>query len=378
MIDPASAWLSEFADSSNEAQIGRSRLTQKLHQHTFTSFRTETELLFSIVRDVYRSVAQRFYSERRALRPYNPPSPRAIHRPVGMEFLTSGDANYLIGREDAVHDTIVQLQHESAVLLLGESGIGKTSLIHAGIIPEAAALRWRPVYTRPFGMPCTDIVDQIESSVFVDGIRHTPILQTVAELLSALGDGHLLLIIDQFEDVLNSISSENLEELLSGLSALRELSEPRLHILISYRADLEGRLGTLWQHISGSPRGLARVYIGGLSVTNFWDQLRHVCDELGIEFRLTDVEAARILSDITVASRNWAPDRLYPPYIQMLIDFMFSSRGVGEPFTFQVYQKAGAIFGIVRDYLSKQLRLAQDDTGELRLLLIALESVRRL
>jgi energy-coupling factor transporter ATP-binding protein EcfA2 len=191
-----------------------------------------------------------------------------------MEFLTSGDANHLIGREEAVHDAIIQLQHESVVLLLGESGIGKTSLIHAGIIPEAAALRWRPVYTRPFGMPCTDVVDQIESSVFVDGIRHTPILQTVAELLSALGDGHFLLIIDQFEDVLNSISSENLEELLSGLSALRELSEPRLHILISYRADLEGRLGTLWQRVSGSPRGLARVYIGGLSVNNFWDQLR--------------------------------------------------------------------------------------------------------
>ena len=87
---------------------------------------------------------------------------------------------------------------------------------------------------------------------------HAPILQTVAELLSALGDEHFLLIIDQFEDVLNSASSENLEELLSGLSALRELTEPRLHVLISYRADLEGRLGPLWQRISG---GIAPVFV---------------------------------------------------------------------------------------------------------------------
>jgi hypothetical protein len=188
-----------------------------------------------------------------------------------MEFLTSGDAEQLIGRGGSITEAIFQLQNESMVLLLGESGIGKTSLIHAGIIPEASGLSWRPVYTRPFGMPCTDVVDQIESSVFVGGARHAPILPTVAELLSALGDGHLLLIIDQFEDVLNSTSFENLEELLSGLSALRELSEPRLHILLIYRADLEGRLGTLWQRISGSPKGLARVYIGGLTVTNFWD-----------------------------------------------------------------------------------------------------------
>ena len=147
MIDPTSGWLSEFADTSNDAQVGRTRLKQKIHQHTYTPYRTETDLLFSIVRDVYRSIAQRFFSERRALRPYTPPSPRPIRRPIGMEFLTSGDSDYLIGRGDTVADTIVQLEHEPIVLLLGESGIGKTPMIHAGIIPKAAALGWRPVYS---------------------------------------------------------------------------------------------------------------------------------------------------------------------------------------------------------------------------------------
>jgi hypothetical protein len=372
VIDRKSVWLSEFADTSAEARIGRERLTGKLKQHTYTICRTETELLFSIVRDVYRSVARRFSSERRRLRPYYPPSRKVMHRPIGMEFLTSGDADYLIGRSDEVRDAIVELQRESIVLLLGESGVGKTSLIHAGIIPEASALHWRPVYTRPLSTPHTDVVTQIESSVFEGGVRHGALLQSVAEVLSAIGDSHFLLIIDQFEDVLNSVASENLEALLSGLSSLRELSEPRLHILISYRADLEGRLGTLWQRISGSARGLARVYIGGLSHTRFWEQLNGICASLGITVELTDNEAARVLSDISMVSKNWAPSGLYPPYIQMLIDFMFSSRNASEPFTFQGYQKAGAIFGVVRAYLSKQLRFAEDDAGELRLLLIAL------
>jgi energy-coupling factor transporter ATP-binding protein EcfA2 len=321
---------------------------------------------------VYRCITQHFLTERRTVRPYNPPLSKPAHRPVGMEFLTSSDANSLIGREDSLSEAITQLQHETMVLLLGESGIGKTSLIHAGIIPDASALGWRPVYTRPFSMPSTDVVDQIESSVFVEGIRHAPILQTVAEVLSALGDDHFLLIIDQFEDVLNSTSPENLEHLLSGLSAFRELSEARLHVLLSYRADLEGRLGPLWQRVSGSPKGLARVYIGGLNVGNFWNRIKRVCDELGIALALNNDEAAHVLSDITVASKNWTPSRLYPPYIQMLIDFMFSSCHQGGTFSFQDYHAAGGIHGIVRDYLSKQLRLAQDDTGELRLLLIAL------
>ena len=181
--DPKSEWLSEFADTTVEAQSGRNRLKAKLQHHTYTICRNETELLFSIVRDVYRSIAQRFFSDRRALRPYNPPTHRPIRRPVGMEFLTSGDAEYLIGRTNAIEDCIAQLKHESIVLLLGESGIGKTSLIHAGIIPGTASLGWRPVYTRPLGMPCTDVVDQIEASAFVDGIR-TP--QSSRQLQSSL------------------------------------------------------------------------------------------------------------------------------------------------------------------------------------------------
>jgi hypothetical protein len=370
IIDPRSAWLSDFLDVSIEANHGRARVIQKAHEHTYTIVKTKTELLFSIVRDVYRSIPKHFVSEQRALRPFNPPSPRRIRRPVGMEFLTSGDADYLIGREDAVNYAIDQLQNESMVLLLGESGVGKTSLIHAGLIPKAAALGWRPVYTRSLSMPCTDIVDQIESSVFEAGVRHRPLLQTVAELLSALEGTHLFLIIDQFEDVLNSTATDSLEDLLVGLSALRELSEPRLHIMISYRADLEGRLGTLWQRISGSPRGLARVYVEGLSVDTFWAQLRHVCEDLGISLKLTEAEATRVRDDMSLASTNWVRSGIYPPYIQMLIDFMFSSHDGGS-FTFQLYQNANAIFGIVRAYLSRQLSLV-DEAGDLRLLLIAL------
>jgi hypothetical protein len=94
-IDPTSKWLHEFTESSNEAQIGLARLQEKLRQHTYTTCRNEPEVLFSIVRDVYRSIAQRFPLERRALRSYSPPSPRPMRRPIGMEFLTSGDAEHL-------------------------------------------------------------------------------------------------------------------------------------------------------------------------------------------------------------------------------------------------------------------------------------------
>jgi len=137
LIDPTSTWLSEFVDMTCEADTGRQRLRDKLHQHTYTVCRNEKEILRFMIRDVYRAIIQQYISYRRTLREFNPPTPMPMRRPVGMEFLTSRDSDCLIGRESEINDTISQLTNEPIVLLLGESGVGKTSLIHAGIIPKA-------------------------------------------------------------------------------------------------------------------------------------------------------------------------------------------------------------------------------------------------
>ena len=68
-----------------------------------------------------------------------------------MEFITSEFQDYLISREDKVNELVSLARTNSVTLLLGESGTGKTSLVHAGLIPRVAALDWRPVFCRPLG-----------------------------------------------------------------------------------------------------------------------------------------------------------------------------------------------------------------------------------
>lgn len=78
--------------------------------------------------------------------------------------------------------------------------------------------------------------------------------------LDLLPETRLLLIVDQFEDVLVARSQEEVEKLIFDLRAIYEAPDPRLRILVSCRADLEGRLGQFWQVVSGSASGLPRVY----------------------------------------------------------------------------------------------------------------------
>jgi len=374
VINDESAWLSDFKDQSEEAENGRTRLRDKVFQHTYTTFKSEPDLLFSVMRDVYRLIARHFPVEQRRVKSLTIPSQRKISRPIGMEFLTSADRAYLVGRQNEISQLIAQLEREPIALLLGESGTGKTSLLHAGVIPEAVFRGWRPVYTRPFGMPCRNIVEQIETSVFTEGRRNNSLLQTVAEVLTVLDSSVLLLIIDQFEDVLSTQSEAELNDLASGLAALRELSDPSLRVLISYRSDLEGRLGSIWQRISGSARGFPRIYVSGLRLEALWPVIETCCEDLGIEFLLNRDEVERISNDIVAVSKEAVHSGAYPPYIQMFLDQIWhTQQGVNASrFTLDTYERGGRISGIINRYLAQQLEYANDTTGELRLLLIAL------
>jgi putative ribosome biogenesis GTPase RsgA len=61
------------------------------------------------------------------------PNARKLQRPVGMEFLTSADREHLYGRESKLKELLDAIENNRITLLLGNSGTGKTSLIHAGL-----------------------------------------------------------------------------------------------------------------------------------------------------------------------------------------------------------------------------------------------------
>ncbi len=129
----------------------------------------------------------------------------------------------------------------------------------------------RPIYTRPLGLPCTDIAQKIQTTIFEGPAKYKgPLLPLLAETSSALKNTGVLLIIDQFEDVLAAQDVHETTQLLEGLRSIYELDDPSLRVLISYRADLEGRLGQYWQQISGSPKGLTRHYLSGINDEYAW------------------------------------------------------------------------------------------------------------
>jgi energy-coupling factor transporter ATP-binding protein EcfA2 len=59
-----------------------------------------------------------------------------------MEFLTSADSRHLCGRTEKTTELLTRIDANQITLLLGNSDSGKTSLIHAGLFPEAIRGAW--------------------------------------------------------------------------------------------------------------------------------------------------------------------------------------------------------------------------------------------
>ena len=374
VIDKDSDWKSEHKETKPLAQAGLQRLKEKSRSHTHTSFKSGEDLLYFIVRDVYRKLHEHFGTQPLKLRSFTLPSQRSLCQPVGMEFLTSEYRGYLVGRQQEAAQLAKLLEDDPMVLLLGDSGVGKTSLVHAALIPMMKEFGYRPIYTRPIGLPCTDIARKIQASIFEGRAGgRGPLVSLLAEVAGALVDEKVLLIIDQFEDVLMARDSRETEMLVSELRTLRELASPLLHILISYRADLEGRLGEFWQQISGSPQGLPRVYIGGVDKEAAWNGVKQVGMDLAVDINLRAVEQNRLKEDLFVVSRALGVSGVYPPYIQTLIDHIWSSSNKGQiQYTIRNYQVAGGMEGVIGGYLSRQLEYAQDAEGHVRSVLTSL------
>jgi len=374
IIEENENWLIEHKEGNQVGQIGLKRLKDKASQHTYTPFKSKENLLFSIIRDVYRKSNEHFATKPTTVRPFQLPSPKSIRQPIGMEFLTSEHRDYLFGRHQIVNQLLERLKQDPFVLLLGDSGVGKTSLIHAGLFPKVTRSGFRPIYTRPFGLPHGDIVRQIQTAVFEGRPPERSFLvPLLAEVSAAFKDEKVLLIIDQFEDVLTARENLETEKLVSELRAIRELGPQSISVLIIYRADLEGRLGEYWQKISGSPQGLPRMYVGGIDKKEAWESIKQVCSDLSINIDLRDTGQKRLMEDLFIASKSFGQLDVYPPYIQMLVDHIWASSKKGKiKYNLKHYQETGGMEGVIGGYLARQLEYAQDSEGHVRVVLISL------
>ena len=138
----------------------------------------------------------------------------------GLASFEPADAENFFGHERLIAELVARLAGNSFLGIVGPSGSGKSSVLHAGLVPALAAgvlpwsRHWRPVLIRPGDRPIMEL----------------------ERILASAADGPLLLVVDQLEELFTAYDSD--QERASFVDAM--VWGPAV-VVVALRADFYGR-----------------------------------------------------------------------------------------------------------------------------------------
>ncbi|MER7315761.1 MULTISPECIES: WD40 repeat domain-containing protein [Streptomyces] len=264
----------------------------------------------------------------------------------GLDAFAEDEAAVFFGRE-ALAVELTRRLHTSSdrpadrfLVLVGASGSGKSSLVRAGVMPRLRDRRWTlvPAFTpgaHPLGALAAALAsaggEQEPASAVLRRLRQGP--PALRAELTRLRGGrfrHVLLVVDQFEEVVTLADERERTQLLDALRFCVE-QDTNVRVLATLRVDLLGRLlTTAHAEICQHP-----LTVGALGRSQFTQVVESPAALVGLTF-------APGVVDIIVDDAG-TDDAL--PLLAYLLQELYFASGPGGTVTEELYRDLGGVAG---------------------------------
>ncbi len=259
----------------------------------------------------------------------------------GLAFFDRADAEFFCGRERLVADLLARMVESPLVGIIGSSGIGKSSLLRAGLLPALSAGSlpgsggWRQVLLRPGAHPCAELGRAL------DGER-------LGEALGQLSPGQRLVVaVDQLEELFTVCEqAEERAAFLEQLAVAASDAERRAVVVASLRADFYGRFAS-YSRFAGS-LSRSHVLVGPMDRDELARAIEQPAARAGLELESGLADA--LMSDVA-----GEPGAL--PLLSTALLELWRARD-GRVLRYDSYQTRGGVRGAVA-------RLAEDAYNQL-------------
>src|ERR1700719_1496366 len=86
---------------------------------------------------------------------------------LGLASFTEETRGFFYGRDEEVAELARRVQRKLLTVLFGQSGLGKTSILRAGIVPRLRSQGYCPVYVRiDYSPDAPEPSEQIKEAIF--------------------------------------------------------------------------------------------------------------------------------------------------------------------------------------------------------------------
>ena len=186
----------------------------------------------------------------------------------GLAAFGETDAKFFFGRSAEIRTAMQQLDAWPMLAVIGPSGVGKSSFVHAGLVPAVRATGgdWQIRILRPGRMPLHSLAgvldDAIESQnmtgMIVEQLRDSPgLFGDMLRKAAAKKKHKVMIVVDQLEELFTLSEDDEVRKLfLAALLAAADDPSAPVRVVLSMRADFLDRLAGHKQFLSELSRGL--------------------------------------------------------------------------------------------------------------------------
>lgn len=173
----------------------------------------------------------------------------------GLNAFDQEQTAYFFGREEMAARLVEYIDQQPLLLLVGVSGSGKSSLLHAGVLPALTSPAQggrRVAVMRPGEDPFAALAESLRpflahtSPPLAGDLRSGFSLYTLLDQIPfSAADASLVVLIDQFEEILVLPPQDETVQRFFDLlveTATADVARPRVSFLLALRADFLGHL----------------------------------------------------------------------------------------------------------------------------------------
>ena len=286
-----------------------------------------------------------------------------------LDYYTEDDQGLFFGREEEIENICSRILSRRSFLLYGRSGVGKSSILRAGLIPWLQDQGHRACIIRSFTDPLRHMTRMVRRLVPATG-EDDPDSDdlSIRALLHRRWSGpssRLVVMLDQFEEFFLLLDAKSRQAFIGELGAIMEDDTLPLQFVFVMREDMLAEMSQLKPAV---PEIFHHEYrLGRLSPEQAVRAITGPAWRVGCRFEDTLVD--RLLDDLS------DQDVVDPPHLQIVCDTLYDQRDTKNLIAESAYDRLGGASQILADYLARVLRrFSAADLSVVQQVLLALIS----